>query len=216
MKLICISDLHGRFGEIKRIEDSIKTADLVVLAGDITNFGHKEKAKAIVNEILELNKDLLAVPGNCDLHDVVGLLEELEISIHGDGRPIEGIGFFGVGGSNSTPFNTPQEYSEGELERFLNEGYEKIKEQEMKVMISHPPPYNTKLDKTRAGLHVGSKKVREFIEKIRPNLVLCGHIHEAKGRDKIANSIILNPGPLHTGFVRINLGKEIDFEFVRF
>jgi hypothetical protein len=216
MELICISDLHGRSSEIKQMKEQIKNADLVILAGDITNFGHKEKAKAIVNEILQLNKDLLAVPGNCDLHDVAGLLEELEVSIHGNGCTLKGIGFFGVGGSNSTPFNTPQEYSEGELERFLNEGYEKIKEQEMKVMISHPPPYNTKLDKTKAGLHVGSKKVREFIEKTRPNLVLCGHIHEAKGHDKIANSIIINPGPLHMGFVRINLGKEIDFGFVRF
>lgn len=33
------------------------------------------------------------------------------------------IGIFGVGGSNKTPFNTPNEFDENELETFILQGY---------------------------------------------------------------------------------------------
>jgi Icc-related predicted phosphoesterase len=45
----------------------------------------------------------------------------------------------------------------------------------------------------------GMKPVRDFIEKKEPDIVLCGHIHEAKGIDRIRGTVIVNPGPVRHG-----------------
>ena len=41
--------------------------------------------------------------------------------------------------------------------------------------------------------------MRRFIEDKEPFVVFCGHIHEAKGKDRIKNTIIVNPGPARDG-----------------
>ncbi len=67
------------------------------------------------------------------------------------------------------------------------------------VFVSHAPPYNTKLDMRHGGRHVGSKSIREFIEKCQPRLGLHGHIHESPKvsgaiQDRIGRTLCINPG----------------------
>lgn len=47
------------------------------------------------------------------------------------------------------------------------------------VYVFHSPPYNTNLDMTYSGDHVGSLSIRMAIEKHHPFLTLHGHIHES-------------------------------------
>ena len=212
MLLVCISDLHGNLRGIERINFS---PDLLIVAGDITNFGREREAESILKQLLKITDKILVVPGNCDYPEVSKVLDELGINLWCRGKIIDRTGFFGVGGSNPTPFNTPLEYSEEEIEACLNEGFTKVKEAEIKILVSHPPPYNTKVDRVSSGLYVGSRAIREFIEKTQPSLVLCGHIHEARGIDKIKNTIIVNPGPLHRGYARVEIDRgEIKVEVV--
>ena len=44
--------------------------------------------------------------------------------------------------------------------------------------------------------HSGNKSIKKFIMSERPNLVICGHLHENFGViDKIGkNSMLVNPG----------------------
>jgi hypothetical protein len=207
MKLLCISDLHG---EPKRV-DGLDAVDVLVITGDITHFGDRTLAMGILEGFKSAER-LLAVPGNCDNLGVNEVLVELGADLHSRGRMIGDTGFFGVGGSNATPFNTPQEYSEDELWDFMAKGYEQVKNASIKVMVSHPPPFDTKLDKV-GERHAGSKKVREFIESYGPDLVLCGHVHEAKGKDAIGNTMIVNPGMLRNGHALVDLGAEIRVKF---
>jgi len=69
------------------------------------------------------------------------------------------------------------------------------------IYVIHSPPFNTKLDITLGGEHVGSKAIKEFIKKEQPPLTLHGHIHEASQigswKDKIGKTICLNPGSDH-------------------
>ena len=46
---------------------------------------------------------------------------------------------------------------------------------------------------------MGSKSIRNFIEKIQPIVCFTGHIHEGVGIDKINRTHIINPGPLKFG-----------------
>jgi uncharacterized protein len=116
----------------------------------------------------------------------------------------------GCGGSNPTPFNTPTEFSEKELASTLNQAYlqaqnfielaEPLEHHQIPlILISHTPPLNTALDLLQDGNHVGSSAVRTFIERKQPPLCLTGHIHEAKGSDRIGETLILNPGMISKG-----------------
>lgn len=215
VRLVCISDLHGKVENIKKLKPLAKT-DIIVLTGDITHFGGREKARAALQELFKIKKKVFAVPGNCDLPEVNEVLAELDIDLHSSGRVFKDAGFFGAGGSGATPFDTPQEYSEEKLEEFLKQGFEKIKASKFKVLVSHSPPHNTAVDTSGSGAHIGSRKVREFIEKNQVDLVLCGHAHEARGFDWIGRTLVINSGPLHMGCAMVSIGDKIDFEFVSF
>lgn len=78
---------------------------------------------------------------------------------------------------------------EEELEALCHQG----------VWLMHAPPYETKLDAIRTGIHVGSKAIRKRIEQVQPALTLHGHIHESpyvtgSWIDKIGRTVCLNPG----------------------
>lgn len=209
MRIVGVSDVHGRAGRVKALADELaggdELPDLVMIAGDITNFGTGEEAKRILEPLLGLGVPILAVFGNCDGRDVPEVLEGLGVSVHDARREVDGLGVVGVGGSNVTPFNTIWELSEDEIEGILRRNY-----REGDVILSHVPPYNTRADRTHSSLHVGSRALRRFIEEKEPPLVLTGHIHEARSIDLLGETLIVNPGPLFRGYyaeIRIENGK---------
>ncbi len=61
------------------------------------------------------------------------------------------------------------------------------------VLLSHTPPFGY-VDKTHSGKHIGSKILLNAIKKHQPKLVLCGHIHEARGQAKIGKTHVMNLG----------------------
>ncbi|MEE9594504.1 MAG: metallophosphoesterase [Candidatus Hydrothermarchaeales archaeon] len=204
MKLLCTSDIHGRMANVGKLVSIKPECDIVVVAGDITNFGNAREAKGIINALATIADDLVAVPGNCDPTAVNRYLAESGFGIHAGGRIIGSIGFFGVGGSNLTPFNTPQEHSEDTIQGLLAKGFESVGDCDVRVLVSHAPPYTTNLDIAR-GKHVGSRSVRNFLDENPVDLVVTGHIHEAKGVDELGNTMLLNPGPLHTGYAIVKV-----------
>ncbi|MFC1649061.1 metallophosphoesterase, partial [Nanoarchaeota archaeon] len=61
--------------------------------------------------------------------------------------------------------------------------------------IIHGPPYNTTVDEIMED-HVGNLTMREFIEEAKPDVVVCGHLHENFGRyDVLGETYVVNPGP---------------------
>lgn len=198
MRIIAFGDVHMKLGAMRKIP-GIDTADLVLITGDFSNYGGRAELKAILDQVLAVNKNLLALHGNMDKKAAADYLNELDISLHAKGRLINEIGLFGVGGSNITPFNTPSEYSEEALAGFINSGYEMVREVKIMVLVSHTPPFATKTDLIGAGIHVGSTAVRSFIEDKQPALCLTGHIHEARAEDRIGRTLILNPGMISDG-----------------
>ena len=208
MRIIAFGDVHMELGDLQKIP-AIDSADLVLITGDFSNYGGRPEVKSILDQVLSVNKNLLALHGNMDKKEAGDYLDELDISLHGQGRIINGIGIFGVGGSNVTPFNTPSEYSEEELAAFIVAGYEQVKEAKHLVLVSHTPPFNTKTDLIGAGVHVGSTAVRSFIEDKQPAFCLTGHIHEARADDKIGRTLIVNPGMIKDGWwIEVNIDEQ--------
>jgi len=200
MKIIALADLHARPGHLGRIENELAAADLVVIAGDITQLGGAGSATRVLDAVRACNRRILAVAGNVDRPQVAQLLEDEGISLHGRGRMVGEVGLFGAGGS---------EISDEDLLALLERGHAEIPGAAVKILVTHAPPRKTKVDRMLLGLHVGSASVRAFIERAQPDLCLCGHIHEARGTDEIGRTRILNPGPFFKGgFARVEIDER--------
>jgi len=204
MKILAGADFHGfkpAFESFaQKAEDS--GVNIMILCGDITNFGTEQQARSLLSPLSRLNVPALFVPGNCDPPSLININLGNIRCIHGSGFIYDDFAFIGVGGSPKTPFNTPLEMDEGEISgvlrkclKDLGDGINGFRT----ILISHAPPKNTRLDMASLGGHVGSISVRSFIEEYKPILTLCGHIHEAKGIDSIGSTLIVNPGPSKHG-----------------
>ncbi len=69
------------------------------------------------------------------------------------------------------------------------------------ILLTHIPPYGV-LDRVESasippawiGRHAGSKTVLEYIQKLQPCYVFCGHIHESVGFEKLGWTEVYNLG----------------------
>lgn len=211
MRIIALADIHGRTAIPTDVINNISAADLVVIAGDITNFGGYENAHKIITYLKTYNDSIVAIPGNCDRIGVNKYLDDAGISIHGQSTLITAVMLHGVGGCSTTPFHTPQEYPEKEISLMLNK-WKLNTEAQWRVLVTHCPPRHTSLDRTFMGMHVGSVAIRTFIETHNPDLVICGHIHEARGQDRLHDTICINCGTFPKHYAIITLGESIEYE----
>jgi Icc-related predicted phosphoesterase len=208
MLIIAFGDVHMRTDKAERIPE-IREADFVVVNGDLTVRGGRPEALAVVNALSGLNGKLYAHIGNMDEAEVDKMFTEMGMNLNGKGVVIGEVGLFGLGGSPPTPFDTPSEFSEQELQATLRKAYEEVKEARVKILFSHPPPVNTLLDRVRSGEHVGSSAVRSFLEETDCSACVCGHIHEAVGTDRVGSTLVINPGMLaQGGYARIEWDGE--------
>ncbi len=199
MKVLVATDFHGKKKSTEYLENFLKRDyDLLLVLGDITQFGPPSQADEIIDLIKEYDTPVFALPGNCDPREIVSKLEESGISLHSRIKDFQNISFVGLGGSNKTPFDTPFELSETEIHEKLKENIKKAKDRW--VLVTHAPPYNTSVDQTSSGDHAGSESIRKIIEKNKPVLNVCGHIHEARAVDGIGSTKVVNPGPISEGY----------------
>src|SRR3972149_10461476 len=197
--ILVISCIHNDLENILNYFDKISQLkfDVVVCPGDFTDsppksFSQTSIGKIILEELKLFGKPILAVPGSWD-KEFLPELELTKVSIHGKGRVVDGVGFFGYGGAK-TPFNLPLEPSENELRQGLESAYKQVAGAKVKVMVTHAPPARTSVDRISSGAHVGSETVREFIETKKPDVAICAHIHEARGVDEGGNTKVVNAG----------------------
>jgi len=215
MKILVIGDIHNDIENMITYFEQLheQNFDAVVGTGDFTDvgmkgFSQKDIAKLILEEMKALGKPIVCVPGNLD-KEIIPLLDAENVSIHGKGKIIDGVGFYGVGGAK-TPFATSLEPSEGETELMLENGFNEVKNAKIKIQVTHAPPAGTKMDFIYTGAHIGSEAVRKFIEDHSPDVAISAHVQEAKGVDELKNTKLLNPGRFpegHYGVITIENGK---------
>lgn len=163
--------------------------------------------------------DCLVMPGNDDEVFTGPVLDEAEHLINPEGRIIR-VGPYQVlslGYSNLTPWHSPRELSEPELERRIDELAEQLDPSLPTIFNIHVPPYGTGIDDAPqlkddlsiAGgsnsrmVPVGSPAVRAALERYQPVVSLHGHIHESKGAVKLQRTVAINPGSeYNTGVLR--------------
>ena len=187
MKLLALSDIHGYTKQIPLLANIARDCDAILLAGDITDFGGANQARLVLSALDTFGKPVLAVPGNCDLPQVDTVLKSQNSNlVH---NPVEINGFVFVGFSYEVSLGTtlPKD--------FLSE----IPSDVPMVLVTHQPAWGTNLDLQALTRHKGSHSVRSFIEDYQPVLAVSGHIHEARGTDRIGSTLLVNPGPFRNG-----------------
>src|SRR6202035_5532606 len=199
MKIVSISDVHMATRNLARMSEVWSDTDLAIIAGDLTNFGGVEDARKVLDDVRACCRNVLAVPGNLDQRETFPFIAREGIAIHGKGMVIDGVGFFGCGGSNITPFKTPSELTEDEIYAALAQGYEAVRDVRRLIRGCHTPPLDTKCDRIVSGKAVGSPAARRFIEEHQPAVCISGHIHESAAVDSIGSTKVLNAGPFKGG-----------------
>ncbi len=114
--------------------------------------------------------------------------------------------------SNPTPWNSPRELNEKQLEDKIEKMVSTIEDIPNSIFNLHVPPINSGLDtcpKLDTSVYppkpimdkgapvefgAGSEAVKNAIDKYQPLLGLHGHIHESRGVRKIGRTLCVNPG----------------------
>ncbi|MCE8422468.1 MAG: metallophosphoesterase family protein [Candidatus Methanoperedens sp.] len=208
MKLLALSDLHGDYKHVEAICERAGDFDAALIAGDITDFGPDEKALELLGMF---NRPVLAVPGNCDYPSLLKILDEYAVNLHNSSYTMEGMTYIGLGGSNPTPFNTPFELSEKKMGEILGSLLSKLKTGGKIILVSHAPPRNT-TDRLPQG-NVGSEALARFLGRL--DLIVCGHIHEARGMVNANGTLVVNPGQASKGQAAVIVIEDnITVEFI--
>ena len=152
-------------------------------------------------------------PGNDDPYAIDEAFRQSDIVQNVDQKIVmldEDHEMLSVGAANQTPWNCPRDKPEAELGSIIETLASRLKDPGQAVFNLHVPPYDTNLDQapeldanltpklSLSGgfkiMPVGSKAVRQAIEKYQPILGLHGHIHESRSAQKIGRTMCINPG----------------------
>ena len=183
MKILAVADIHGSQYRLNAVLDNVEkySPDLVIICGDITQFGPGEVATNFLNQI---PVETLAIPGNIDTAEVGPAISESKAENIDLKRVVKNsISFVGMGGETVSLTNVITD--EGKKRSFGEVIDEKT------VVVTHVPPYKLQ-DTVYIGHHIGSKELKKLVENYQPRLVLCGHVHEDPGMTMFHDSVIVN------------------------
>ncbi|MBS3095409.1 metallophosphoesterase [Candidatus Woesearchaeota archaeon] len=189
MRILAFSDTHGDMKKIREFAEKSdkENVDLVVMCGDFTYFD--ELPPYLIKPFKDLGKKIVIIPGNHETKQTADFLASFYGISNVDGKYVvyDDVAFFGCGGANM-PTNM---VSDNGLIYTLRETNRKIKNVKKKVMLTHLHPSGLKMDKVLP--NSGSKGLRRIVEEIQPDLLICGHIHEASGtEDFIGKTRVIN------------------------
>lgn len=200
MRFLVISDGHGALDVLDKLDSEFKSCDIVLFGGDFAKFKEPETGLPFLQKLVKKHDSIYSVLGNCDEPDFLEVLEQYDISVQKSLVFGSSFSFVGCGGGTRFTGTTPFERTEDEILSDLNVisddvdlGWSKL------ILITHNPPKDTKTDMINGGIHVGSEKIRTWIEENNPFLVITGHIHESASLDYIGEIPVLNPGALCEG-----------------
>lgn len=208
MKIACISDTHNQYHVLDNI---LPDADMIIHAGDLVRHGTVAEIQDFIDWYSKLNyKYKIFVGGN---HD--GALETLREQIHIPNNliylentmvEIERIKIWG------SPVSPPYR-SFGFMwdEKKREELYASVPNCD--ILINHSPPHGT-LDFIEEGRHVGCKYLASAINRVKPKLVICGHIHESYGTINKDGITYINPSIMTKKYHPNNLPILVDYHNV--
>ena len=159
MRVVCISDTHGRHRDI-----CLPQGDILIHAGDITHFG-KEHQLLDFNEWLgELpftHKVVIAGNHECNNTYDVGKLITNGVYLDGSSTTVEGVKIFGI--------------------KFFPDSFAGSVPAATDIVVSHNPPCNIGDGLNGKASGTGCKLLLREVQQKKPKLHVFGHVHSGYG-----------------------------------
>jgi Icc-related predicted phosphoesterase len=190
MRVLAFSDLHRDRDRAGRLVELAREVDVVLGVGDYASM--HQGLESTIEALSAIAAPAVLVPGNAEtdteLWQACAGWPSAHV-LHGQALQLDGMQFFGLGGGiPPTPFPWSFDLSEDEAAAKLGSCPEGA------VLVVHSPPRGY-VDKAH-GRHLGSRSVLEAIERTRPVLVVCGHIHQCWGGEAVIGTTpVVNVGP---------------------
>lgn len=199
MRIAATADLHftpQRFAplqeQLNRVRDE---ADVLVIAGDLTNFGKPEEMEPLLNAIVRLRIPTIAVLGNHDFES--GQEQELMRMMTTEGIKVldgsayerDGVGFAGtkgfVGGFGRGVLTA---FGESEIKTFVRHSIDEALKLERamsqlrssrRVVVLHYAPIAATVQGESPEIFpfLGTSRLAEVVDRHGADLVLHGHAH---------------------------------------
>ena len=189
MKILFFADMHGDMEALSIIKKKSSEVDIVVCAGDISIM--EENLDNLVAQLNQLGLPVLMIHGNHeDDYRLRKLCEKYEniTFLHKAVHHMDNYVFLGYGGDG---FST----TDPEFVRVANAFFKpESKNKNTIILVTHGPAYNTGIDLINDDPR-GNKSYREFIDDVKPHLVISGHLHENAGKHHtLGRTLFINPG----------------------
>lgn len=219
MKILILSDLHAHNDVLDKMDDVFAKSDAVLFAGDFAACFKPETGKEALLQLCKKHDTIFAVLGNCDNEDFLADLEEQDVCVEKTLVYHEGLAIAGAGGGTYFTGKTEFEREEQDIIADFNIVKNCVEETGDKslwknlILICHNPPKGKTVDAVNENLHAGSELFAKYIEENQPLAVVCGHIHEGVGMEKIGETLVINPGSLGEAgsYAQMEIEKEGEF-----
>ncbi|MGO4526904.1 metallophosphoesterase [Microvirga sp. 2MCAF35] len=202
MKVAAMGDLHVRednwvsyrdmFGEISR------EADVLVLAGDLTDLGKPREAELLAQDIKSCSIPIVGVLGNhdyeCGAHEeVTHILRDAGMRIlDGQSVEIDGVGFVGVKGfAGGFGRRMLGSFGEPAIKQFVGETMNETLRLEnamrqvrakRSMVILHYAPITETIESEPLEIYpfLGSSRLAETIDRFKVSAIVHGHAHRGR------------------------------------
>ena len=225
MRIACTADLHfvppshtAVLDQLGKVRDE---ADVLVLAGDLTNYGLPSEMEPLLNALVRLRVPTVAVLGNHDYES--GKQEELVHMmttggvkvLDGSGYERDGIGFAGtkgfVGGFGRGVLTA---FGEPEVKAFVKASVDETLKLERglsqlrapkRVVVLHYSPIAATVNGENQEIYpfLGTSRLAEVIDRHGADLVVHGHAHHGTLDGKTTAGI-----PVHNVAITLLQGQQ--------
>lgn len=207
-KALILADIHGQSEFARRALEMNRDVDLVIVAGDVTNFGGADAVAKVLDSLraaVDPPPPIVAIPGNCDPLAARKALDASGTNVDGLLVQFEFCFIAGTGGALRRAGITSYERTEAQLQAGLKGplgAYKERKDSRPLVVVTHSPPYGTNADR-HGEQHVGSESFAAILGQGIPSVWVCGHIHESRSVSLEDGCLVVNPGPCSFGYYAI-------------
>jgi Icc-related predicted phosphoesterase len=213
MRIAAVGDLHctkDSAGVLRPLFSSIEgRADVLVLCGDLTDYGTVEEAQVLVKELAVVKVPMLCVLGNHDFESghpekIIEVLRDGGVRVlDGDSVVIAGVGFAGVKGfCGGFGRGTLGPWGETAVKMFVKEAQEEAMKlesalarlrTERRVAVLHYSPVRDTVvgEPEEIFAFLGCSRLEEPLERYPVNVAFHGHAHRGalEGRTRVGTPV---------------------------
>jgi Icc-related predicted phosphoesterase len=202
VRIAAVGDLHCTTASVGSISPWITTvndhADILLLCGDLTDYGTHDEVQILVKELSGVRIPMLAVLGNHDYesglaHEVTAHLRECGIKVlEGETTEVCGVGFVGTKGfAGGFGTSTLGHWGEPSIKRFVQDAIDEALKLEAglarlrtehRVVLLHYAPVRDTVEGEPVDIHafLGCSRLEEPLLRYPVSAVFHGHAHRGQ------------------------------------